>query len=155
MRHAAGRPAVLKRIVLIAVGVVLFVAISGLLARFLSTEGAERDDVLAVLQAQAAGNVQGMLDGQAGCRHSPSCVATTRANASRLRRRGAVKILTLTSATAYTLTSATGQTRVAWTVIGKLPVVQCVEVRRTGDFLKGISVTLVSIGAPIENEADC
>jgi hypothetical protein len=137
------------------VGVVLFVAISGLLARFLSAEGVERDDIFAVLQAQAAGNVQGMLDGQAGCRQRPSCVATTRANATNLRRSGAVKILTLTSPTAHSLTSATGKTRVAWTVIGKSPVVQCAQVRRTGSFLAGITVTLVSISAPIPNEADC
>jgi hypothetical protein len=137
------------------VGVVLFVAISGLLARFLSAEGVERDDIFAVLKAQAAGNVQGMLDGQAGCRERPSCVATTRANATNLRRTGAVKILTLTSPTAHSLTSATGKTRVGWTVIGKLPVVQCVEIRRTGSFLAGITVTLVSISAPIPNEADC
>jgi hypothetical protein len=137
------------------VGVVLFLAISGVLARFLSTENTERDDVLAVLRAQAAGNVGGMLDGQAGCRQSPSCVETTRANATSLRRRGTVKILTLKSATAYSLTGATGKTRVAWTVLGKLPVVQCVEVRRTGNFLAGISVTLVSISAPISNEGDC
>jgi hypothetical protein len=137
------------------VGVVLFVAISGLLARFLSAEGVERDDIFAVLKAQAAGNVQGMLDGQAGCRQRPSCVATTRANATNLRRTGAVKILTLTSPTAHSLTSATGKTRVGWTVIGKLPVVQCVEIRRTGSFLVGITVTLVSISKPIPNEADC
>ena len=136
-------------------GVVLFVAISGLLARFLSAEGVERDDIVAVLKAQAAGNLQGMLDGQAGCRQSPSCVATTRANATNLRRTGAVKILTLTSTTAYTLTGASGKTRVGWTVIGKLPVVQCVEVRRTGNFLKGITVTLLSISTPISNEGDC
>jgi hypothetical protein len=135
--------------------VVLFLAISGLLARFLSTEGVERDDVLTILRAQAVGDVPGMLDRQAGCRQRPSCVATTRANATKLRTQGAVKILTLSSATAYALTSATGKTRVAWTVIGKLPVVQCVQVRRTGDFLTGMTVTLVSIGAPIPNEADC
>ena len=133
----------------------MFIAISGMLARFLSAEGVERDDIVAVLQAQAAGNLQAMLDGQAGCRRRPACVVTTRANAIQLRRRGAVKILTLTSATAYALTSATGKTRVAWTVIGKQPVVQCVEVRRTGSFLQGISVTLLSIGAPIPNEGDC
>jgi hypothetical protein len=141
--------------VLIVVGLALFIAISGLLARFLSAEGVERDDIFAVLQAQAAGNVQAMLDDQAGCRERPACVATTRANATSLRRSGAVKILTLTSPTAHTLTGATGQTRVAWTVIGKRPVVQCVLVRRTGNFLKGITVTLVSISAPIPNEADC
>jgi hypothetical protein len=144
-----------RRIVLVVVVVVLFLAISGLLARFLSAEGVERDDIFAVLQAQAAGNVQGMLDGQAGCRESSSCVAITRANAKKLRRSGAVKILTLTSPTAHSLTGATGTTRVGWTVIGKLPVVQCVVVRRTGNFLKGITVTLVSISAPIPNEADC
>ncbi len=136
-------------------GLVAFLAISGVLARFLSAENAERDDVVALLQAQAAGNVQGMLDGQVGCRRSAACVAGARANATSLRRRGAVKILTLKSATAYSLTGATGKTRVAWTVLGKLPVVQCVEVRRTGSFLAGISVTLVSIGAPISNEGDC
>jgi len=137
------------------VGAILFLAISGVLARFLSAEGVERDDVLAVLQAQAAGNVQGMLAGQAGCRRSAACVARTRANAASLRRQGAVKILTLNSATAYALSGATGKTRVAWTVIGEPPIVQCVEVRRTGNFLKGISVTLLSIGAPIPNEGDC
>lgn len=144
-----------RRITVVIVGIALFLAISGLLARFLSAEGVERDDIFAVLQAQAAGNLQGMLDHQAGCRSSPSCVQTTRADAIELRRKGAVKILTLKSATAYTLTSATGKTRVAWTVIGKLPVVQCVEVRRRGNFLQGISVTLVSISAPISNEGDC
>lgn len=144
-----------RQITIVVLALVLFIAISGLLARFLSAEGVERDDIVAVLQAQAAGNVQGMLDDQAGCRERPSCVATTRANATRLRRSGAVKILTLTSPTAHTLTSATGKTRVAWTVIGKLPVVQCAQVRRTGSFLTGITVTLVSISAPIPNEADC
>jgi hypothetical protein len=144
-----------RQVTTIVLAVVLFVAISGLLARFLSAEGVERDDIFAVLKAQAAGNVQAMLDDQAGCRQRPRCVARTRSNAATLRRSGSVKILTLASPTAHTLTGATGQTRVAWTVIGQRPVVQCVEVRRTGDFLRGIAVTLVSISEPIPNEADC
>ncbi len=136
--------------------VVLFLAISGALARYLSTENAERDDILAVLQAQAKGDLPGMLAHLgSGCRRSPSCVATVRANATSLRRPGAVKILSLKSSTAYALTEATGKTRLAWTVIGRLPVVQCVEVRRTGSFLAGITVTLLSLSAPIGNEADC
>jgi hypothetical protein len=137
------------------VGVALFLLLSGLLARFLSTENAERDDVVALLQAQAAGNAEGMLDHTPGCRQSPACVAQARANAISLRRRGPVKILTLKSATAYSLTGASGKTRVAWTVLGRLPVVQCVQVRRRGNFVAGISVALVSIGAPISNEGDC
>jgi hypothetical protein len=153
--RATADPAALKRVALIAVGAVLFVVISGLLAGFLSAEGVERSDEEALLKAQAAGDVNGMLDRLSGCRESASCVATTRANASRLRRPGAVKILSLKSATAYSLTGATGATRLAWTVIGRLPVVQCVRVRRTGNALGGIGVTLLSLSAPIPNEADC
>ena len=140
---------------LIGLALVLFVAISILLARFLSTENVERDDVLSVLVAQAAGNAEGMLAKLDDCQSRPACIATVRSNAAHLRRAGAVKILSLTSHTAYSLSSSHGKTRVAWTVIGRLPVVQCVQVRRTGDFLAGMSVMLSSISAPIPNEADC
>ena len=73
-------------------------------------------------------------------------MASVRANASnpRLRRSGAVKLLQLESSTAYSPFGATGVTRVAWTVIGTLPVVQCVEVRRTGNLLTGIHVQLLT-----------
>ena len=147
----------MKRIALIVAGLLLFLAISALLARFLSTENVEREDDLAVLQAQARGDVNGMLARLSGCRERPSCVATVRANASnpRLRRSGAVKILQLSSPTAYSLTGARGRTRLAWTVIGKLPVVQCVDVRRSGNALTGIKIELLSLSAPIDNEADC
>jgi hypothetical protein len=136
---------------------VLFLAVSVLLARFLSTENTERNDEAALIQAEARGDVEGMLAALSGCRETPSCVALVRANASnpRLRRAGAVKILSLKSSTAYALSSTSGKSRVAWTVIGKLPVVQCVEVRRTGNFLKGITISLLSLSAPIPNEADC
>lgn len=133
----------------------VFLAISGVLARFLSTENVERDEDAALIQAQARGDVNGMLDRLRGCRQSASCVATVRADASSLRRPGAVKILSLKSSTAYALTGATGKTRLAWTVIGSLPVVQCVEVRRAGSLLTGITITLLSLSAPISNEADC
>lgn len=142
-------------IALIALALVLFLAISALLARFLSTENTERDDVLAVLVAQASGNPGAMLAKLDGCHSDPVCVAAVRSDAARLRRQGAVKILSLTSHTAYSLSSSSGKTRVAWTVIGRLPVVQCVQVERAGDFLKGMSVRLSSISAPIPNEADC
>ena len=132
-----------------------FLAISGLLARFLSNENVERDKEAALIQAQANGDVNGMLARLSGCRELPSCVATVRANATSLRRPGAVKILSLKSSTAYSLTAATGKTRLAWTVIGRLPVVQCVEVRRTGSVLEGNTISLLSLSAPIANEADC
>lgn len=145
------------RIVLIILGVILFLGISGLLTRFLSVENAEREDDLALIQAEAKGNVAGMMGQLSGCAKSPSCVAAVKADAEnpRLRRSGAVKILQLTSPTAYALSGATGKTRLAWTVLGKLPVVQCIEVRRSGNFLTGIHVQLLSVSAPISGEGEC
>jgi hypothetical protein len=148
-------PTALKRIALIIVGVLLFLAISGALARFLSVENVERDDESALLAAQARGEPQAMLDKLTGCRDSASCVAAVRANASRLRRAGEPKILSLKSPTAYSLTGATGTSRLAWAVIGGAPVVQCVAVRRTGNALTGIHIHLLSLSAPIPNSGDC
>jgi hypothetical protein len=145
----------MKRIVPIVLGVLVFLAISGALARFLSVENVERDDVSALLQAQLRGDVNAMLDKLSGCRARASCVAAARANASKLQGPGEAKILSLKSPTAYSLTGSTGTTRLAWTVIGKRPVVQCVEVRRTGNALTGIEIELLSLSAPIANSGDC
>jgi hypothetical protein len=137
------------------VGVLLFVAISGLLARFFSVENEEREDLVSVLQAEASGDAQAMLSKLSGCSASPKCRATVQEDALKLRRAGPVKILTLTSHTAYAVSSKTAPTRVAWTVIGHLPVVQCVQVKRSGNALTGMSVKLESIGPQIPGEADC
>jgi hypothetical protein len=139
------------------VGVILVLVMGGVLARFLSAENAERNADLRLVQAEAKGNVAAMLDQLSGCRASPSCVASVRTNASnpRLRRRGPVKILQLESTTAGSLTGATGRTRLAWTVLGTLPVVQCVDVRRTGNFLTGIHVQLIGLSTPISGEGRC
>lgn len=134
---------------------VLLVAIGVLTARYLLTENVERDDIAAVLRAQAHGDAARELSLLDGCRAKPSCVATVRSSAAELRRPGAVKILSIKSPTAGSLTGATGTTRVAWTVIGRLPVVQCVVVRRSGNALQGLHIALLSLSAPIENEADC
>ena len=146
-----------KRLLLIALGVFLFLAISGELARFFSVENLERDEDLALIQAEARGDVAGMAARLSGCRDHPACVARLRridAN-PRVRRPGSVKILDLESKTAYSLTGSSGPSRVAWTVIGTLPVIQCVQIRRTGNFLTGIKLQLLSITPPIQNEADC
>ena len=133
----------------------VFVAISILLARFLSVENTERSELAALLQAQAQGDVNAMLARLSGCRASPACAATVRANAVALHRRGDVKILSVKSSTSYSLGAASGKTRIAWIVIGRLPVVQCVQVRRSGNAIAGIDVKLLAISTPIAGEADC
>jgi hypothetical protein len=145
----------LKIALAVAGAVVLLVSV--VLARWLSVENTERDADLALIEAQARGDVNSMLDQLSGCRQSPVCVATVRANAAnpRLRRSGAVKILLLNSKTAYSLSGTTGKTRLAWTVIGTLPVVQCITVKRSGNALTGIHIHLVALSAPISNEGVC
>ncbi len=133
----------------------LFLVISGVAARFFAAENVERDHELILLQAQTAGDVPGMLAQLPGCAASPSCVAIVRSNAARLRRPGPVQILSTQSSTNHSLAGATGQTRVAWKVSGHFPVVQCVQVRRAGNFLTGISVALLRVSAPITSTADC
>jgi hypothetical protein len=145
------------RLALVAVTLLLFVAISGLLARYLSADNLERDDDLALVRAEARGDLGAMLGRLSGCRASVSCMAAARTAASdpRVHRAGAVKLLQLESKTAGALFGAHGKTRVAWTVLGGKPVVQCVDVRRTGNPLTGIDVKLLSISAPISNEGKC
>jgi type II secretory pathway component PulM len=134
---------------------VLLVAI--VLARWLSVENDERDADLALVQAEARGDARAMIAQLSGCATNAVCVASVRAVAAnpRVRRTGAVKILQLTSATAYSLSGTTGKTRFAWTVLGTLPVVQCITVQRTGNVLTGIHVHLLAISAPIANEGVC
>lgn len=143
------------RIGLIALAVLLFLAISAALARWLSLENVERDDVLAALQAQARGDAAAVLGHLHGCAADPGCAATVRADAQRLRGQGDLKILAFDSHTSYALATATGRTRVAWKLPGRLPVVQCVLVRRSGNAVTGLSVTLRALSAPIPLQADC
>ncbi len=49
------------RVALIAVGVLLFLAISGVLARFFSAENVELDHEVTLMQAEARGDAQGMF----------------------------------------------------------------------------------------------
>lgn len=143
------------RLSLVAAGVLTFLAISFLLARYLSTENVERDDIFSLLRAEARGDARAMLAQLDGCVRNPTCTSTVEADARRLRMPGDPKILATSSGTAYALTGSTAKTRVAWKVPGRLPVVQCVLVRRSGNFLTGLSVTLLALGPQIPGTADC
>lgn len=143
------------RAVLILVGVVLFLAITSVVARFFAAENVEGDHELLLVQAEAKGDVPGMLAQLSGCAANPSCVAQVRANAAALHRPGAVEILSTQSTTDHSLGGSVGRTRVAWKVSGRYPVVQCVTVRRSGNFLTGISIALDALGPRIGSTADC
>jgi hypothetical protein len=143
--------------VLIALAVIAFLTISFELARFLTAEGRERDAIFGLLRAQARGDVGTMLERMPECARDSGCRRLAAANAARLRRPGDPKILSLQSGTSYTLSHATGRSRVAWAIVDRngLPVVQCVTVRRGWSFASGASVRLLRLSAPIGNESEC
>jgi hypothetical protein len=143
-----------RLVTLIAFGAIVFVAISFLLARYLSTENRERDAVYALLRDQARGDARAMLERLDGC--DARCRANVEANARRLKRAGEVKILAYSSSTSYSLGHAEGPTRVAWTIVNRqLPVVQCVQVERTGNVLAGATINLRRLSVPIDRQGTC
>lgn len=144
-----------RRFVLIGLAAIVFLAISGLLARYLTAENAERNAVHKLLIAQGRGDADAMARSIAGCSARAACREQMRALARRLRRPGDVKILNLDSDTSHSLKSATGLTRVAWNVPDRLPVVQCILVRRKGNPVTGTSITLLSLSAPIARTGGC
>ncbi|MCW3017072.1 MAG: hypothetical protein JWO02_4164 [Solirubrobacterales bacterium] len=137
--------------------VLLFLAISFELARYLSASGNERGAVVTLLKAQAQGDVPAMLGHLDGCAQDPACVAQVRRNAATLNAKGQPKILLLESGSAYTLTSSTGLTRVVWADLQDKgqTYVQCVTVRKHWSLVDGATVSLRRIGPRIGNEASC
>ena len=143
-----------RTLILIAFAAFLFLGFSALLARALSGAGDERAKVLQLLEAQAGGDVAGVLGELPGCRANPACAEVTRSRVAELRRDGRVEILNYQPSVQIALTRRTGLGRVAWRAGGSRPVVQCVRVRRDGP-LTGAGVELLSISAPIGNEDGC
>ena len=141
------------RALLIAVAVLAFLAVSALLARWLTTDNAERTQVERLLTAQARGDAPGMLRELEGC--DAACAAQARANARRLRRGGQVQIVSYESATSHALSAKSGPTRVVWKTPDTLTVVQCVQVQRTGNALGGLDVELLGIGPSKPRTAGC
>jgi hypothetical protein len=135
--------------------VLLFAAISALLARAFSIDGAERAAITRLVTDEALGRPAAMTALIKGCAQSASCRSRATANATALRRPGKVAILELNSSAGFSLTSTLGTARVAWRAGSSLPVVQCVRVRRAGNVISGLSIQLLEISAKIKSGADC
>jgi hypothetical protein len=139
--------------VLLGVGIVAFLLVSLLVARWLNTDSVERGLVVELLRAQERGDPRGMLR-WVQC-PDPACVGQVRDNARRLRSTGDLKIVFYESGTAHSLSSRTKPARVVWITPGRLTTVQCVLVQRRGDVITGPSVRLLRVSAPIGRESSC
>lgn len=144
----------MKRL-LIILGVLVFLGLSFVVARWLSNDTVERAKVVELLRAQMRGDAAAMLRRLEGC--AEPCAAVVRDNARRLRRDAELKIALYRSQTAHALTSRTKFTRVVWFPEGREAetTVQCVLVRREGNVLTGMTVSLLRVTAPIGRESSC
>jgi hypothetical protein len=145
-----------RRLLLLVSAIVVFLLISALLARVLSANGAERDAVVKLLNAQARGDAGAVRSQVSGCDAGSPCETKLSAVAARVRRPGRVLVLSYEAASGFSLGGTSGIARVAWRTDTQVkPVVQCVSVRRTGDPISGLGIELTAISAPIGNEASC
>lgn len=141
------------RAVLIALAVLVFLGVSFVVARWLYTDTVERDKVVDLLEAQAAGDGDAVV-AQLAC-PDRACEELARENARRLRTPGEIEVVRYDAPTSHALGSQTAQARVVWQAGGRLPTVQCVLVRRAGSAVTGASVTLQRLSAPIGRESSC
>jgi hypothetical protein len=137
----------------IAAAVVVFVAVSAVVARWLVADGTERTRVERLLTAQVRGDSTAMAREVAGC--DATCRAELDRLAAKLRGPGELEIVRYDSPTARALGAETAPTRVVWRRPPGLPTVQCISVRRTGNVLTGPRVRLLALSAPIAREAPC
>jgi hypothetical protein len=144
-----------KRLRVIVLVVVAFLAVSAGLARVFSAEAAERSAITDLVKAEARGDGPALLARLAGCSTRAGCRARVAATIASLRRSGPISILQLEPSTGFSLGGETGTARVAWRVGSSLPIVQCVRVRRTGDAISGIRIQLLALSLRIKSDADC
>jgi hypothetical protein len=140
---------------LIIVAVLVLVAASFVVARWINNDTVERARVVELLRAQMRGDAAEMLRRLEDC--DTACRAVVRDNASRLRRDAELKVALYQSRTAHALRSRTKFTRVVWFPAGSeaQTTVQCVLVRRTGNLFAGMTVSLLRVTAPIGRESSC
>ena len=144
-----------RRIALIVTAVIVFLAISGLLARAFSVPNAEQAAVTDLVSAEIHGDAATMIAAIHGCAASATCRAGVERDIARLQRAGAVQVASFNASAGFTLAGSTGVARIAWTAGGSLPVVQCVEVRRTGNLLSGQRIQLLALSPQINGGANC
>jgi hypothetical protein len=143
------------RIMLLVVAVVVFLVISGLLARAFSVGGAENGAITSLVEAEARGDGSRIVQLIQGCSTSPTCRARAMSLAARLRHPGSVSIAQLNPSASFSLGSTLGTARVAWFAGGSTPRVQCIRVRHAGNVLSGFSVELLTVSRRIAGGSDC
>jgi hypothetical protein len=139
----------------IVAGVVVFLAVSAVLARVFSIDGAERSALTSLITSEARGDARAMAAQMYRCPGGSACFTRVAQDAHSLRREGEVTIIQIQPSAGFSLSGTLGVARVAWQSGGSLPIVQCVRVRRAGNALSGLRIELLELSRRIPSDADC
>lgn len=140
----------------ITLGILVFLGISTLLARAFGADGAEHSAISALVQAEGRGDSAAVVAQLLGCAGQASCRARVQTLSATLRRVGKVEVLKLDPSTSFSLGGSTGIARVAWnTARQPRPVVQCLQVRRAGNVLRGLHIELLKLTGAIKSDSEC
>jgi hypothetical protein len=140
---------------LIALAIVLFLAVSALLARAFSVEGAERGAITSLVQAEARGDQAGVVSRLRDCGPSAVCRARVAREVAALQRGGLVSIIQIQASAGFSLGSTLGTARVVWSAGHSLPIVQCLRVKHAGNAISGLHVELLAMTPRLATDADC
>ncbi len=140
---------------LIVLGVVVFLAISALLARAFTVGDAESAAITDLVRAEARGDASTVISLISGCRSDSACRARAAQVSAAFRRPGTVSIIELNASSNFSLASTLGTARVAWLAGSSLPRVQCVRVRHAGNVIQGFQVELLEVSARIKSDRVC
>lgn len=139
----------------IVAGVVVFLAVSALLARAFNVGDAENAAITALVQAEARGDTADVISLISGCRTSATCRARAAEVTTALRHPGKVAIAEINPSSTFSVVSTQGTARVAWVAGSSLPRVQCLRVRHAGSVVQGFTIELLKLSRRIASDADC
>jgi hypothetical protein len=148
-------PGSMRRFLLAALALVVFVAITLGVARQLGASSAERNAAVAVVKDQAHGDAAAVVRRIRGCRDQPACRARVGGQVHRLRTAGTVRIVRYDGLAGVSLGGRSGVARIVWKAGARLPTVQCVRLRRAGDLIGGYRVQVLALSDPIPREDPC
>ncbi|MGH2859267.1 MAG: hypothetical protein ACRDMJ_17475 [Solirubrobacteraceae bacterium] len=140
---------------LIVLGVVLFLAISALLARAFSVSGAEDAALTNLVRAEGRGDTAAVIALISDCAGSPACRARAAQLTATLRHSGNVATAQIQNSSSFSLRSTVGTARVVWIAGASLPRTQCVRVRHAGNVISGFRIELLKVSRRIVTDADC
>jgi hypothetical protein len=139
----------------IGVAVVIFLAISALLARAFNVGDAEDAAITNLVRAEARGDTAAVTSLITGCRSNAACRARAASLTATLHASGAISIAEINPSSTFSVLGTEGTARVAWVVGSSLPRVQCLRVRHAGSVLSGFTIQLLVVSRRIASDADC